>query len=120
MKHDLSHALNVCLHLIRQAVAKGAPAAFATAVPDLLAFVRGPAVRGKKDRLASWLESKLEGAHSWRESCQEKPHVRMAYRASLLRTLFACCYLFCCATHSSSVLRYTAGIGRGILVPFSR
>lgn len=44
-----------------QAVATGAPLAFSTAVPELLAFVRGPGVRGKKQRLAAWLESMSEG-----------------------------------------------------------
>ena len=33
--------------------------AFAAAAPHLLAFVRGPSVSGKKERLAAWLESKL-------------------------------------------------------------
>ncbi|CAM9238425.1 unnamed protein product [Ectocarpus sp. 6 AP-2014] len=44
-----------------EAVAAGAPLAFSTAVPELLAFVRGPGVRGKKQRLAAWLESNTEG-----------------------------------------------------------
>lgn len=43
----------------RQAVAEGAPSAFAVIVPELLAFVRGPEVRGKKERLVKWLESTL-------------------------------------------------------------
>ncbi|CAM9772352.1 unnamed protein product [Ectocarpus sp. 12 AP-2014] len=37
-----------------QAVAKGAPIAMAAAVPDLLTFVRGPSVRGKKEKSGSW------------------------------------------------------------------
>ncbi|CAM9958059.1 unnamed protein product [Ectocarpus sp. 6 AP-2014] len=45
-------------------VAKGAPVAFAAAVPDLLTFVRGPSVRGNKERLLAWLESKLEQAQN--------------------------------------------------------
>eukprot|EP00752_Nemacystus_decipiens_P008595 g7674.t1 len=55
--------LEVCRQRRRrvvQAVAKGAPVAFAAVVPDLLAFVRGPSVRGKKERLSAWLESMLE------------------------------------------------------------
>lgn len=43
-----------------QAVATVAPSAFAPAVPEVLAFMRGPSVRGKKERLVEWLESKLE------------------------------------------------------------
>ncbi|CAN0263788.1 unnamed protein product [Ectocarpus sp. 8 AP-2014] len=46
---------------VLEAVAAGAPLAFSTAVPKLLAFIRGPGVRGKKQRLAAWLESKAEG-----------------------------------------------------------
>jgi len=40
-----------------QAVKDGASCAFDAAVPELLAFVRGPNVRGKKERLTEWLES---------------------------------------------------------------
>lgn len=43
-----------------QAVAEGAPTAFAVIVPELLAFMRGPQVRGKKERLVEWLESRLK------------------------------------------------------------
>ncbi|CAM9771243.1 unnamed protein product [Scytosiphon promiscuus] len=36
-----------------EAVAQGAPSEFAAAVPEVLAFVRGPGVRGKKERLVA-------------------------------------------------------------------
>jgi len=52
------------LVLILQAVAIGSPHSFAAVAPHLLEFVRGPIVRGKKERLAAWLESKLEEARA--------------------------------------------------------
>ncbi|CAM9960101.1 unnamed protein product [Ectocarpus fasciculatus] len=56
--------LDICRQRRRrvvEAVAVGAPSAFSIAVPELLAFVRGPSVRGKKQRLVAWLESRSEG-----------------------------------------------------------
>lgn len=41
-----------------QAVAIGAPSAFDAAVPELLAYIYGPTVRGKKERITEWLESR--------------------------------------------------------------
>ncbi|CAM9918943.1 unnamed protein product, partial [Hapterophycus canaliculatus] len=43
-----------------QAIAQCAPVEFAAAAPGLVAFVRGRGVRGKKEKLLAWLESKLE------------------------------------------------------------